>query len=208
MIKIDVDTGELLKWARYMNRVPKRTGAAISRALNTVGDNILRVRINTIAENTGFDPDEIESAIEVKKATPNDLSWSMDASKLSTDNKFSRPWQTRGDSNSDSFDDRTLVKVVTSGDEYVCDKCNYVADHSPYTMQEIHNMNPYGMEFGSGTNLVHPNCRCITQAWQATRMLPVSIDSGGTQAPAELFTMRQLGEAIAGELQVEMKATD
>jgi hypothetical protein len=206
MLNVTIDTNELLKWARYMNNVPKRTGAAISRALNTVGENVLQVRINGIAEATGFEPDEIAGAIEVKKATPNDLTWSMDASKLSTDAKWSRPWQTRGDPNSDSFDDRTLVKVITSGDELVCEKCNYVADHSPYTMEEIRNMNPYGMGTGSGTNLVHPNCRCATQAWQATRMLPVSFSGAG--APAELFTMRQLGDAIAGELKVEMKATD
>jgi hypothetical protein len=186
-----------------MNNVPRRTGAAIARALNTVGDNVMKEWIAFNAEQTGFDPDVIERSIQVHKATSNDLRWEMDATGLSPNSEGSRPWQTRDDA---AFnDDRSLVKVVTRGDEHVCEKCLDVADHSPYTMAEIRAFNPYGMGFGQGTNLVHPNCRCITQAWQATRMLPVTTTSS---APPELFTMRQLGRAIADEMKIVLTATD
>jgi hypothetical protein len=205
MIVLEVDTAELLKFTRYMQNIPKRTGAAIARGLNTVGENMVREMIKFQAEQTGLDENELAALVEVKKATPDDLSFEMDASAISTKTDFSRPWVKRDDSDT-SFSDSTLVKIVTSGDELVCDKCLSAADHSPWTLAEVRAMNPYGADFGSGTNLVHPNCRCMTQAWQATRTLPVR--ASGSEAPPELFTMKQLGKAIADEMQVVLKAID
>jgi hypothetical protein len=202
---LEVDTTDLLRFIRYMDNIPKKTGAAIARGLNTVGERAVRAMIEYQAEISGLDPEVLASLIEVKKATPDDLTWEMDASKISTQTDFSRPWDIR-DASDTSFDDNTLVKVVTSGDEHVCEKCLDVADHSPWTLAEIRQMNPYGSDFGSGTNLVHPNCRCITQDWQATRVLPVRVS--GTEAPPELFTMRQLGRAIADEMEVVISAKD
>jgi hypothetical protein len=202
---LEVDTAELLKFTRFMQNIPKRTGAAIARGLNTVGENMVREMVKYQADLTGLDENELAALVEVKKATADDLSFEMDASAISTKTDFSRPWIQRDDSDT-SFSDSTLVKVVTSGDELVCDKCNDVADHSPYTLAEVRALNPYGSDFGSGTNLVHPNCRCMTQAWQATRSLPVR--SAGSDAPPELFTMKQLGKAIAAEMEVVLKAID
>ena len=203
MLGLEVDTSELLHWARLMQNVPKRTKAAIARGLNTVGDNVVRNAVQAQSEATGLDPNELEALIVVKKATPDDLSWSMDQSAILTKTDFSRPWDTPSDG---TFDQNTLVKVITSGDELVCEKCNDVADHSPYTLEEVRALNPYGADFGSGTNLVHPNCRCATAPWQATRVLPVSVV--GSDAPPELFTMRELGQAVAAELQVAIFAKD
>jgi hypothetical protein len=166
---------------------------------------MVREMIKYQADQTGLDPNDLAALVQVKRASASDLSFEMDASAISTKTDFSRPWVRRDESDT-SFNDSTLVKVVTSGDEHVCDKCNEVADHSPWTLAEIRGMNPYGPDFGSGTNLVHPNCRCITQAWQATRTLPVRVS--GTEAPPELFTMKQLGKAIADEMEVVLKATD
>jgi hypothetical protein len=202
---LEIDTNALLKFTRYMENIPRRTGAAIARGLNTVGDNMVREMIKYQADLTGLDENELAKLVEVKRASPSDLSFEMDASAISTKTDFSRPWVKRDDSDT-SFSDNTLVKVVTSGDELVCEKCNDVADHSPWTLAEIRAMNPYGTDFGSGTNLVHPNCRCMTQAWQATRTLPVR--TAGSDAPPELFTMKQLGKAIADEMEVILKATD
>jgi hypothetical protein len=203
MLGLEVDTSELLKWSRLMRNVPKRTKAAIARALNTVGDNIVHNAVEYNAEATGLDPSDLERLIVVKKATPDDLTWSMDQSAILTKTNFARPWETPDDG---TFDQSTLVKVITQNDDYVCEKCIDVADHSPYTLEEVRNLNPYGPDFGTGTNLVHPNCRCATAPWQATRELPVSVV--GTDAPPELFTMRQLGQAVAAEMQVAIFAKD
>jgi hypothetical protein len=203
VLGLEVDSEDVLHWARLMQNVPRRTKAAIARGLNTVGDNIVREAIQYHSDTTGLDPTELERLIIVKKATPDDLTWSLDQSALVSNTEWSRPWASPDDG---TFDQATLVRVVHSGDEHVCEKCIEVADHSPYTLAEVKALNPYGADFGSGTNLVHPNCRCMTQAWQATRVLPVAVVGSG--APPELFTMRQLGEAVAGELKVAIFAKD
>jgi hypothetical protein len=193
---VSLDTTELLKWARYMNRVPRRTGAAIARALNTVGDNILHEAAHAVAQETGLDPNDVFDLIGVKKATPDDLNWSMDTSKVfqSEQMDWSRPWDKRT-----GFDDRTLLKVITRDDGTVCDKCIEVAAHSPYTLEELMGMNPYN------NGLVHPNCHCWTETWHATRQMPVTFGKG---APVQLFTMKQLGDAVAKELKTTLTARD
>ena len=41
------------------------------------------------------------------------------------------------------------VEIVTSGDELVCDECEYMASNNPYSITEVSDILP-----------VHPNCRC------------------------------------------------
>jgi hypothetical protein len=204
MIEINIQTDDLLKWARFMNNVPKRTPIAVSRALNTVGDNVAHNVAQYIADQTGFDPSDVFGTFEIREATPDHLTWSLDNSAMSTKMDWSRPWATTNDT---GFQDRQLVKVVTRGDENVCPQCIEVADHSPYTLEEVQGMNPYG--YGSGktadaTDLVHPNCRCEVQAWQATRVLPVAV--AGSDAPPTAVSMKQLGEALSNEIHVMLSA--
>jgi hypothetical protein len=195
MIDVSVDVSELLNWARLMNRMPRKTPAAIARGLNTVGDNIAHNAAHVMAEATGLDPNDVFEMIEVKQATPGDLNWSMDASKVAPPSMdWSRPWDKRT-----GFQDNELVKVVTFGDNDVCEKCLDVEEHSPYTLEEVNSMNPYG------NGIVHPNCRCMVQNWQATRSLPVTFGKG---AQAELFTMKQLGDAVAQELKMTLTAKE
>lgn len=53
--------------------------------------------------------------------------------------------------------------------------------------------------------VVH-NCRCQTQQWQSTRALPVTWGQGSA-APPELLNMRQIGERVAGEIEIVLKTT-
>jgi hypothetical protein len=59
---------------------------------------------------------------------------------------------------------------------------------------------------GPRTNLVHPNCRCVTQPWAASRRLNVNFATMPEQRPVVLTT-RQLGEIIATELGGILRAT-
>jgi hypothetical protein len=204
---IEVDTSDLLRWARYLNTVTKKTKPAIARALNTVGDNAVKTATEYIAEQMGFDPDDVADMIIVKRASPDDLSFEINMQKIGSGD--SRSWDGRDGSDS-SFEKNTLVKIVTSGDEKVCQLCLDAAENSPYTLEEVNDMNPLKSDDAGGllaTEIVHKNCRCMVQNWQATRQLPVRLSGvGGDAAPPELFTMRQLGQAIAGELEVVIKA--
>jgi hypothetical protein len=57
---------------------------------------------------------------------------------------------------------------------------------------------------GVRTNLLHPNCRCAIQAFQAQRRLPIT--KVGSSAPAELFTARQFGAVITDTLKLVLKS--
>ena len=100
---------------------------------------------------------------------------------------------------------------MTTGDGHDCEICNDVAENSPYTIEEVEQMATKwaGFEGAGGpgvrTNLVHPNCRCLTQPWTAARRMPITMGEG-RGAPSALLNARQLGQAIAEELQVTIRA--
>lgn len=199
-IELEVDVSDLLKWSRLMGRVPRRTKPAIARAINTFGDNVARNAAHYMAEMSGLPESEIMGMIEIKKATPNDLEWSMDTSQIIPPSMdWSRPWEARS---AKDFDKNALVKVVTVGDAEVCEICQEAAERSPYTMEEVYSIRT---DMRGAEGLIHQNCRCMLQAWQATRMMPIRMGAG---APKELFSTRQLGEAIAGELEVVLRMTE
>ena len=163
VIEVSVKTDEILKWARFLQEIPKRTPRAIANSLNAAGDEILRQSIDYLAEMTGLDAPDVQNAIEVKKATPSNLEWSMDASAITLEESpnWERPWDKPGDK---TFQSQQLLKIITSEDHKVCPICEEAAENSPYTPEDINALAakwkdytpPYPVE-GPRTNLLHPN---------------------------------------------------
>jgi hypothetical protein len=212
MIQLEIDADDLLKWARFMEEVPKKTPAAIARALNTVGDNVLRVSTDYLAESTGLDTVDIMPLITVKEATPQDLSWSMDARAitLQPSPNWERPWESPGDQ---TFQSQQLLQIVTSGDDNVCPVCAQAALDSPYTAEDISALaarwkdyEPSTPSLGELTNLLHPRCRCVTMPWQSSRQLNVNFAATPPMAPVTM-TAKDIGEALATELGGVLKVT-
>ena len=206
-VRISVKADALLKWSRYLDEVPKRTRPAIARAINDYGHGVLESTAETIAAQTGLSVTDVRNQIRVKQATTNDLTWSLDATQLGKPKDWERPWNKRGGKN---FDQDTLVKIITSGDESTCEVCEEAASRSPYTMDEINNLmakwKHWEPEVGAGarTNLLHPNCRCVLQPWQQTRRMEVRFTGKG--APSELLNSRQLGQKVADAVKVTIRA--
>jgi hypothetical protein len=206
---IKIDSSALLRWARYLDEVPRSSKAAVARAMNDYGRGVAESKAQVIAGQTGLDVHEVRALIEVEEATPERLIWKMDASAIvPPPQDWERPWDARSNKN---FEQQTLVKIVTSGDDHTCEVCQEAADKSPYTMDEINALagkwqhwQPAAGIVGERTNLIHPNCRCILQPWRQTRRLSVSF--GGKGAPAELLNARQLGRRVADELKVTIRA--
>ena len=208
-VRLSVDAVALLKWARYLDQIPKRTRPAVAHALNDYGAGVVRSTAEQIAERADLDPNEVMSLIEVKEATAEDLTWRMDATQVAPPSQdWERPWAAR---DSKQFQKQTLVKIVTTGDDRTCDVCNDAAAKSPYTMDEIDRLASKWKDWEGGagatgfkTNLIHPNCRCVLQPWAQTRRLSVSFQGKG--APPELLNARQLGKRVADELKVSIRA--
>lgn len=207
LVKANFDA--LLKWGRYLDEVPKRTRPAIARALNDYGRGVARSKAQAVAAETGLDVEDVLNLIEVDEASAENLVWKMDASKVATPPPdWERPWEKRSDK---AFQQQTLVKIVTSGDETTCEICQDAAAKSPYTMEEINVLSAKWQHFDPGTavvgertNLLHPNCRCAIQPWQQTRRL--SMRFGARGAPEELLNARQLGRRVADEIKVAIRA--
>ena len=199
----------LLRWARYLDEVPKHTRPAVARAMNDYGAGVAESAAEMIAAETGLDAQEVRTLIEIEEASADNLVWRMDASQVAPPPQdWERPWEKRSGKN---FEQQTLVKIVTSGDDHTCEICQEAADNSPYTMDEINQLShkwqhwePAAGTVGARTNLIHPNCRCVIQPWQQTRRL--SVQFGGKGAPPELLNARQLGRKVADELKVVIRA--
>jgi len=207
--RVKVKADDILRWARYLDAVPKKTRPAVARAINDYGSRAAESYSEMLSARTGLDAHEIRNLIEIKEATPDNLIWEMDASAVAMPpSNWERPWEARSDK---TFQQQTLVKIVTSGDDVTCDICAEAALNSPYTMEEIGNLSkrwqhwePAAGVTGTRTNLLHPNCRCVLQPWRETRRLSVSF--GGKSAPPELLNARQFGRRVADELKVVIRA--
>jgi hypothetical protein len=206
--RLKVNATDILRWARYLNEVPKRTRPAMARAINAYGEGVADSTAEVIAGRTGLDADEIRALIYIKEATPDNLTWEMDATAVAPPPPdWQRPWESRSDR---AFQQETLVKIITSGDDHTCEICQEAAEKSPYTLEEVNQLaakwqhwEPAAGITGERTNLIHPNCRCVIQPWRETRR--VSVSFGGKSAPPELLNSRQLGRRIADELKVSIR---
>lgn len=207
-MEIQFNVDDLLKWARAFDEAPKRSKAAIARALNTVGTQIERSAASAVAEQSDLDPNDVMGMINITEATPEDLAWEMDASAVALQQlEWSKPWEKSTDH---SFDQETLLNIITCDDETVCEICSEAAANGPYSAEEIQNLTikwkdyvPPNSVTGTRTNLLHPNCRCSTQPWKSYRRIPVALGSSG--AATAPMTAEQIGKAIGEELVVEMK---
>ena len=209
MIRFAVDGAGLLKWSRYLDHIQQRTPEALARALNDYGEGVARGKAQAIADKHDLWWTEVLSMFEIREATPQRLEWRMDASALEGDTLGRMPTR-----DTKQFERETLVKIVTSGDGRVCPICQEAVDKSPWALYELdeflakhHNFLAEHKDWvqgpGERTNLLHPNCRCVTQPWASKRRM--SLTFGGKSAPPELFTARQLGERVAAELKVAIR---
>jgi len=208
-MNLTIDVTDVLRWGRYLEQVSRELRPACARALNAFGVQVVRSMASTIAESRGLEVGAVAELIRVREATASDLTWEADASSVvSPAVEWHRPWDARSTA---EFEKQALVKIVTTGDGRDCDLCNDVAENSPYTLDEVEHMAAKWAGFkgagGSGvrTNIVHPNCRCITQPWTMTRRMPLMMGEGHG-APRELMNARQLGQAVAEEMQVTIRA--
>lgn len=163
-VKIRINASDLLKWSRYFEQVPKKTKTAAARAMNAFGAQAVDVIVQHLAQKNNWQPEDVLRRILVKQATPTDLTFVMDASLVMPEPvDWQRPWLSRSDT---SFEQNTLVKVITVDDGYDCDVCRQIAENGPYTMQQITDMQSKWFNYqptghlhapGVRTNLVHPN---------------------------------------------------
>jgi hypothetical protein len=215
---IDLDTTDLLRWARYLESMPAKLGPALARGLNAFGDEATQAMAKNLAAKYDLEAGAVMNLLVVRRASPGHLKYEVDGSAVAkTDPRWLRPWEERDQS---AFEQDSLVKVVTLGDEFDCEVCEQVAENSPWTAREIaQNQGKWTQMFDGGggtgrhraghglvgtrTDLIHPNCRCVTRPWTSTRRMKMTFAESG--APPELLTVRQFGKRVADELKIAIR---
>ncbi len=210
MITVHINENDLMKWLAYLKQVKANTPRAVANGLNVYGEGLIRNISQYVAEETGLDDDDVAGLIEVDWATPENLTLSIDATEAMaavSESDWSRPWDARDQK---QYQKETLVKIVTLADGHDCLVCQDAAEHSPYSMAEIRNMQAKWANYqgsttgpapGVRTNLVHPNCRCVIQPWYSTRKLPVTV--GSSRTPPELFNLQEMSRLVIREVKAE-----
>ena len=192
MIHVLIETSDLVKWAGYFDDVSKKSPEILSGALNSVGDDVVRISVDYFAEATGLDAADVRPMLEVHPASPGNLRWVMDASAvvLKDSPNWERPWDKPGD---DTFSQQQTLAIVTSGDARVCQVCAQAAANSPYTVEDINvlaakwkDWHPPQPGAGEMTNLIHPYCRCRTVPWIQSRRLNVQFATTPPSPPVVL----------------------
>jgi hypothetical protein len=205
-----VNADELLQWARYLEDLSDATNQAIADGLNNYGEIAARKIAAEHAERGDLQEHEVYNQIVIRRATARNLQWSMDARALrAPEDELARPLPGR---DVNQYRDQELVSIVMTHDARgPCEICEEAAARGPYTQGQIDvianrwkDYTPPHPVTGYRTNLLHPNCRCIITPYANKRRLRVQF--GGKSAPPELFTAKQLGEAVAGELRLKIKA--
>ena len=107
----------------------------------------------------------------------------------------------------------SCLQIVTSGDGTVCEICAHAAENSPYTVEDINMLAAKWKDFqpphpvvGERSNLIHPNCRCRTVPWDASRQQNVTFASAPSSPPVVL-TGREIVEAFATEVRGMLKGS-
>jgi hypothetical protein len=205
-----VDARELLNWANYLEEIPKVTSQAIANGLNNYGEIVARQAAEEYAEKSDLQASEVYNSIVITPATARRLEWRMDLSALKASTEdLARPIGGRADN---QFRDQELVTIVMTHDARgPCEVCEEAAAMGPYTQAQIdiiahrwRDFNPPRPVQGERTNLLHPNCRCIVTPYANKRRLRVTYGAKGVRS--KLYTGKQLGEAVANELRVSIKA--
>jgi len=218
-LSFTADVSELLRLGELIEDIPKTSKPAVTAALNDFAQEQAKKAAEIIAGYTGMDVADVLEQIDVTLATPDNMTIQVDASAMAdvlyVGNRLSREWVGRDDS---TFQQNTLVRIVTQGDGRDCDICNEAAENSPYTMAEIANMQAKFAAFqamypdwtpgpGDRSNLIHPNCRCAIQSWKAARkdMVWKAQTAMGSQGPpSQLFDVELIGPKVAAQIKLTL----
>ncbi len=180
-IEFKVDFSQLEKLIETMKKYPDRLKKSLAGGLNKYTAEIVELIIQEYARQTGQNESDARAQITIDRATPDDLTTQIEQ-------LAAFGWASPGEVSAG-----TLVKIVTTEDERVCEICQNAAEDSPYTVAEINRLREKWKHFHGApgftrTNLIHPNCRCVLQPWRTRDQTTGKIRQGPTSP--DLFRSR------------------
>ena len=196
MIGVKISTKDLLRIGQVLEVRKNRINQACARMLNDIGDKTVDEVARMVQSQTLIPAENVRSTIAVKRATPGDLSYRVDASKAfaGLDDRQMGAGKNFKKRPEGYFYPGELVNIVTMDDKAVCEICQEAAEHGPYSIDEAQKMLP-----------LHINCRCLVAAHQARRTLPVEFKKKG-KAEINKVSLNQLVARLAKESKLTIRA--
>lgn len=199
MLSLHVNVDDLLTWSRYLNEVPKRNAVSIARAMNALGDGIVRNMAQDLSDQTGVGYQDAIGMFQVTEASETSLRWAVDAEQALAEGETARPMGGRnwGKRDTSNFKEGQLVNIITLGDEKVCEICERAAEEGPYELEEARAMLP-----------LHPNCRCVLWEARMYRRVPVRFSSDiGARMPQQTIplTIEQIAKVLETSFEIFSK---
>lgn len=188
MISLNVDTSALARYTKRLKSIPPKNKAAIARALNEVGNGVVRELAQSVAKDTRMPVERVRALITTHRASAANMTFSIRMKAPAEDEKGTRK---RGE-----FVEGSLVIVVTRGDDKVCQVCQDIADGSPYTIEDARALIPHGGPLGDH------NCRCELRPFYTRQKLQAKTETG---QPMQL-TMKQLAAKVREYTALNLRA--
>lgn len=196
-MRLTIDTGDLLNWAKFAEQQVQKSKPLLASALNQLGDSLSRNIAIDLSRSVGLPVDTVRGMMDTARATTKKLEYEIDIAKL-TDPRLltNRPLPARDFPRREEtgFAASELVNVQTAGDDNVCETCEGIAEAGPYTIEVARAMIPH-----------HPNCRCTLVPFTPTRRIPVTYSTrfGAAPRPA-MLSVPQLVARILKESTLKM----
>lgn len=197
MLRVRFDNRKLLEWARAIPRKKAAMRGASAKALNIVGERTVQRIVDAATAQTGLTSEVVRRNVRVKRANANDLSFTIDASPVFLEQAAQRPMVGRSERArrpNDFFRPDELVKIVTMGDEQVCEICQRLAEEGPYPIGDARAHLP-----------AHPRCRCVVEPYRDRRKLPVEFRRGRAPTEGSQVTINELIEQLKTEVRIVLR---
>lgn len=192
MIDLKVDSRKLLKYTSFLDNQPNKNKTSIARALNQVGDGVVREFSQTLSKETGIPAERIRQFISVTHATPGSHRYEIVLKKgLAGEPSSQQPTASR-----DVFAAGTLVNVITAGDDRVCMVCERIAEEGPYTIEDARTLIP---AHGGPDH----NCRCQLVPYVSLKKLELQTSAGSSTR----MTLKQLARTLQEEVQMSLRVS-
>lgn len=189
MINLKVDAKQLLRYTSSLGSQPAKNKTSIARALNQVGDGVVREFAQTVSKSTGIPVERVRQFITVMHASPSSHRYEITLKKgLTGEQSDQAPTASR-----DVFAAGTLVNVITFGDDLVCGVCERIAEEGPYTIEDARTLIP---AHGGPDH----NCRCKLVPYVSRKKIELQTSAGSSK-----MTLKQLARTLQQEVKLSLR---
>jgi hypothetical protein len=195
MLKINVDTSELVEFVGALDKAQKLTTPLIAAGLNEMGDAVSSLIAQSLSKQSGLPLEQVRGVMDIRRATRGNMRYEI---KVDPDLMEGKPMQDGGRERTDFLgktNPSMMVIVVSKQDELVCMDCEELAAAGPMPMSVAMQHVPK-----------HPHCRCIIMPYvQRGKRMPVTMTTlSGTSASKRMgsqsldvdLTLRQMAQKI------------